>query len=63
MTARFSFPMPGLMSPERAAALILRGVAAGRVRVTFPWWMAVAARIGGLLPPSWVAAFTERRQS
>ena len=63
MTARFSFPMPGLMSPERAAALILRGVAAGRVRVTFPWWMAVAARIGGLLPPPWVATFTERRQS
>ena len=63
MTARFSFPMPGLMSAERAAAMILRGVAAGRVRVTFPWWMAVAARIGGLLPPPWVAAFIKRRQS
>jgi len=63
MTAQFSFPMPGLMSAERAAAVILRGVAAGRVRVTFPRWMAAGARIGGLLPPRWVAAFTERRQS
>ena len=63
MTSRFSFPMPGLMSAERAADVILRGIAAGRVRVAFPWWMAVGARIGGLLPPRWVAAFTERRQS
>jgi len=62
MTARFSLPMPGLMSPERAADVILRGIAAGRVRVAFPWWMAVGARIGGLLPPRWVAAFTERRR-
>jgi NAD(P)-dependent dehydrogenase (short-subunit alcohol dehydrogenase family) len=60
MTARFSFPMPGLMSAERAAQVILRGIAAGRVRVAFPWWMAFWARIGGLLPPPWVAAFTER---
>lgn len=63
MTARFSFPKPGLMSPERAAAVILRGIAAGRVRVAFPWWMAAAARLGGLLPPRCVAAFTDRRQS
>ena len=63
MTSRFSFPMPGLMSAERAADVILRGIAAGRVRVAFPWWMAVGARVGGLLPPRWVAAFTERRQS
>jgi NAD(P)-dependent dehydrogenase (short-subunit alcohol dehydrogenase family) len=62
MTARFSFPMPGLMSPERAAEVILRGIEAGRVRVAFPWWMALGARIGGLLPPRWVAAFTERRR-
>jgi NAD(P)-dependent dehydrogenase (short-subunit alcohol dehydrogenase family) len=62
MTAGFSFPMPGLMSAERAADVILRGIAAGRVRVAFPWWMAAGARIGGLLPPRWVAAFAERRR-
>jgi short-subunit dehydrogenase len=51
MTARNHFPMPGLMDAERAAAIILRGMAAARVRIAFPWWMAAAARLTGLLPP------------
>ncbi len=51
MTAPNRFPMPGLMDADRAAGIILRGVAAGRVRVAFPWWMALAARGAGLLPP------------
>jgi NAD(P)-dependent dehydrogenase (short-subunit alcohol dehydrogenase family) len=51
MTARNHFPMPGLMDADRAAAIILRGMAAGRVRIAFPWWMALAARLAGLLPP------------
>jgi short-subunit dehydrogenase len=50
MTARNPFPMPGLMDAERAAAIILRGLARGRERVVFPWWMGLLARIGGLLP-------------
>jgi short-subunit dehydrogenase len=51
MTARNAAPMPGLMTAERAAAIILRGIAAGRVRLAFPWWMAATTRIVGLLPP------------
>jgi short-subunit dehydrogenase len=51
MTAGHRFPMPGLMDAERAARIILRGVAAGRTRVVFPWWMGLAARAAGLLPP------------
>jgi short-subunit dehydrogenase len=51
MTARNRFPMPGLMDSDRAAAIILRGMAATRVRIAFPWWMALAARLAGLLPP------------
>lgn len=54
MTAGNRFPMPGLMDAERAAAIILRGVAAGRRRVVFPWWMGVLARLAGLLPPALV---------
>jgi short-subunit dehydrogenase len=50
MTARNPFPMPGLMDAERAAAIILRGLARGRERVVFPWWMGLLARIGDLLP-------------
>ena len=51
MTARNTGFMPGLMAPDRAAAIILRGIAAGRIRLAFPWWMGALARIVGLLPP------------
>jgi short-subunit dehydrogenase len=51
MTAANPYPMPGLMEADRAAAIILRGVAAGRRRVAFPWWFALLARLVGGLPP------------
>ncbi len=51
MTADNRFPMPGLMSADRAAAIILRGIARGRRRVVFPLWVGLAARLVGLLPP------------
>lgn len=60
MTARNRFPMPGLMDADRAARIILRAVAAGRIRVIFPWWMGLAARIAGLLPPRLVGAVMAR---
>ncbi len=50
MTARNRFPMPGLMDADRAAAIILRGLARGRRRIVFPWWMGALARLAGLLP-------------
>jgi NAD(P)-dependent dehydrogenase (short-subunit alcohol dehydrogenase family) len=55
MTARNSFPMPGLMDADRAARIILAGVAAGRRRVAFPWYIFAAARLMGLLPPRIIA--------
>ena len=51
MTAHTRHMMPGLMDADRAAAIILRGIAAGRIRLAFPWWMAGLARFVGLLPP------------
>jgi short-subunit dehydrogenase len=56
MTAGNRFAMPGLMNADRAADIILRGVAAGRVRVVFPWWIGLAARAAGLLPPRLLGA-------
>jgi NAD(P)-dependent dehydrogenase (short-subunit alcohol dehydrogenase family) len=56
MTAVNRFAMPGIMDAERAAGIILRGIAAGRVRIAFPWWIAAAARCVGLLPPRLSAA-------
>lgn len=61
MTARNRFRMPGLMDADQAAAIILRGIATGRMRVAFPWWMALAARTGGLLPPGVLAALVRRQ--
>jgi hypothetical protein len=48
--------MPGLMDADRAARIILRGIAAGRSRVVFPWWIGLATRAAGLLPPRMLAA-------
>jgi short-subunit dehydrogenase len=61
MTEGYTFPMPGLMDADRAARITLRGVAVGRVRVVFPWWMGLGARIAGLLPPRLMAAVMARR--
>ncbi|MBN8900814.1 MAG: SDR family NAD(P)-dependent oxidoreductase, partial [Rhodospirillales bacterium] len=55
MTDRNRFPMPGLMEADRAAALILRGIQAGRGRVVCPGWLGALARGAALLPASLVA--------
>jgi short-subunit dehydrogenase len=62
MTATNNFPMPGLMDADRAARIILRGVAAGRVRVAFPCWMAAAAQLASLVPPALLAKLVAGRQ-
>lgn len=54
MTAGNEHAMPGLMQPDEAARIILKGVAAGRRRIAFPWWLQACARFGGLLPPALV---------
>ncbi|MDE2199622.1 MAG: SDR family NAD(P)-dependent oxidoreductase [Rhodospirillales bacterium] len=60
MTAANRFPMPGLMDAGRAARIMLAGIAAGRRRVVFPWWMGLLARVAGLLPPRLLAAAMAR---
>jgi NAD(P)-dependent dehydrogenase (short-subunit alcohol dehydrogenase family) len=63
MTAANDFPMPGLMDADRAAGLILHGVARGRRRVAFPWWMAAATRTADLLPIAVQSRIMERQRS
>lgn len=53
MTAVNKFPMPFLMSAEKAAAVIRRGLARDRGRIAFPRPTAFAAWLAGVLPPSW----------
>lgn len=43
---------PFEMSAERAAALMMRGLALNRAVIAFPFWFALATRIGALLPES-----------
>lgn len=50
MTARNKFPMPFLMDTDKAAKIILHGLAENRGRIAFPWPMIAAIRLLGLLP-------------
>jgi short-subunit dehydrogenase len=50
MTARNPFPMPLLMTAERAAAIIARSLAQGRARIAFPWRLYALARLYATLP-------------
>jgi short-subunit dehydrogenase len=52
MTDANRFAMPFLMSPERAAAIIQRGLAADRARIAFPFPTAFVAWLLGALSPA-----------
>ncbi|ACI51604.1 short-chain dehydrogenase/reductase SDR [Gluconacetobacter diazotrophicus PA1 5] len=61
MVAANRFPMPGLVEAGDAAAAILRGVAAGRRRIAFPWWLAAGSRLMDRLPLRWAEAYYARQ--
>ncbi|MBI1180521.1 MAG: SDR family NAD(P)-dependent oxidoreductase [Alphaproteobacteria bacterium] len=50
ITARNDFRMPFLMSAERAARIIARGLAANRGRIVFPWQLMLGVRVLVNLP-------------
>jgi short-subunit dehydrogenase len=52
MTDANSFPMPFLMSAEKAAGIIQRGLAADRARIAFPFPTAFVAWLMGALSPA-----------
>jgi NAD(P)-dependent dehydrogenase (short-subunit alcohol dehydrogenase family) len=60
MTAGNPFPMPFLMEPERAAAVIKRGLERNQARIAFPWPHYIAAWLTGVLPPSWIDPLLSR---
>jgi short-subunit dehydrogenase len=51
MTAANDFPMPMLMTAERAAGIIKRGLARNKARIAFPWPMYALTRLVAALPP------------
>jgi len=52
--------MPFLMSAERAAEIMVRGLARGRARIAFPWPMYALARLIAALPAPLVDRFVAR---
>ncbi|MBI3420408.1 MAG: SDR family NAD(P)-dependent oxidoreductase [Proteobacteria bacterium] len=60
MTQANHFPMPFLMSAERAAEIMVAGLRQNRARIAFPWPMALGAWLMGVLPPGWTDPFLVR---
>lgn len=54
LTARNRFPMPFLMDVDKAAAIIIAGLARNKARIAFPWPMLAAVRLAQLLPAAWL---------
>ncbi|SRR5258708_7225356 len=55
ITAAAPFPMPFLMSAERASGIIRRGLARNKARIAFPVGTKAAVWFGTTIPGSWAA--------
>jgi short-subunit dehydrogenase len=60
MTDKNQFPMPMLMPADRAAAIIMRGLAANRARTAFPGPIYAAMRIMAAMPAALVDPMLRR---
>jgi short-subunit dehydrogenase len=60
MTGVNKFKMPFLMSAERAAQIIKRGLDRDRARIAFPWPMYMLARLAAALPQDWIAGMVAK---
>jgi short-subunit dehydrogenase len=60
MTARNRFHMPFLMDAERAAEIMVRGLALGKGRIAFPWPLYALVRLIAALPSAWIDRFIGR---
>lgn len=60
MTAVNDFPMPFLMKANKAAAIMARGLAADRGRISFPWQMAALSWLAAALPDRLMEWVTRR---
>jgi short-subunit dehydrogenase len=56
MSEAYPGPTPFLISAQRAAAIIQRGLARNRARIAFPFPLTLVMSILALLPPSWSLA-------
>lgn len=63
MTKVNRFPMPFLMTADRAAGIIVKGLQNGRGRISFPWPTATMAWIAATLPDALVDRLTRHLPS
>jgi short-subunit dehydrogenase len=54
MTAVNRFPMPFLLTADKAAALMRKAIDGNRARLAYPWPMAALAWLLATLPPAWI---------
>jgi short-subunit dehydrogenase len=60
MTAVNNFPMPFLLSPEKAAKIIIRGLEQNKARIAFPLPLYFTSWLIGILPPAWLDWFMQK---
>jgi len=61
MTAANPFPMPFIMTGEKAARIIAKGLRKNRARIAFPWLLYFGIwLLGGLCPPALLRALSRR---
>ncbi|MEX0807800.1 MAG: SDR family NAD(P)-dependent oxidoreductase [Dongiaceae bacterium] len=60
MSAQNDFRMPLLMSAEKAAGIIQRGLARNRARIAFPWRLYAAVSLVASLPPGLIDPLLRR---
>jgi NAD(P)-dependent dehydrogenase (short-subunit alcohol dehydrogenase family) len=60
MTASNPFPMPGMLSADQAATLMLRGIARGKRRVLFPRSTRILTQLSRFVPHSLSVAIMTR---
>ncbi|MDQ7816275.1 MAG: SDR family NAD(P)-dependent oxidoreductase [Melioribacteraceae bacterium] len=61
MTSTNKFCMPYLMSPDKAASIIIDGIKKQKRVIQFPWQMVLLTNIVGLLPGGFYEALAKRQ--
>ncbi|MBN2355588.1 SDR family NAD(P)-dependent oxidoreductase [candidate division KSB1 bacterium] len=62
MTAKNKFPMPFMISVQKAVRIIIRGLERGRTKIRFPIPMVILSIIGCWLPDTWWAFLMHNRK-
>ena len=60
MTSNNDFPMPFLMQPEQAADCMIKGIAARKRRVNFPFRLWASLKLASMVPALWYSVVGPR---